>query len=159
MSCSDDIPKKVTFIYRGTNKTVNVINNLSVEPAGAFMAARDVIGEEIIDCIERYGREDWQSHFNPSLKTCCQVLAHYFFCRVTNGNYNEYEAEEFTNEIKKMRVSEALPIAKHFFRIYPALSQPKTNCLEQLRQRWKKKRESALLKSLNMLKFWGLMLT
>src|SRR6185312_285771 len=40
---SDDIPKKVTF---ASGKTVNVMHNLSVEPAGAFMAARDIISDE-----------------------------------------------------------------------------------------------------------------
>jgi len=148
---NDRVPKRLTFPLAGRTKTVTVQHNLSVEPVGAFFAAREIIAEEINEHTRKYGKSDLQSTFNPSLKACCQVLAHYFYCGVTGKLYNEYEAEKFSVEIKKLRVMEALPIAKHFFRIYPVLSQPKTNCLERLRQRWKKKRESALLKSLNML--------
>jgi len=113
---SKTIPKEVTFILDTGNekpvaKTVKVIHNLSVEPTGAFMAARDIIADEINDHIKQYGDEGWQEHFNPSLNACCHVLAHYFFCRATSKKYNEYLAEEFCAEIKKMRVTEALPIA------------------------------------------------
>jgi len=108
---SDSIPKKITFSLGKGSIEVNVTNNLSVEPAGAFMAARDIIAEEINEHINQYGKDDWESNFSPSLKACCQVLAHYFFCRVTGKQYNEYDAEEFCNEIKKLRVTEALPIA------------------------------------------------
>ncbi|BAU52983.1 hypothetical protein MgSA37_01150 [Mucilaginibacter gotjawali] len=97
---SDDIPKKITFNLTEGAHTVNVMQNLSVEPAGAFMAAREIIGDEITQHIEKYGPDDWQQNFKPSLKACCQVLAHYFYCRATGKKYNEYEAEEFCAEIK-----------------------------------------------------------
>ena len=147
---NDKIPPRITFHLAGGSKTVDVIQNLSVEPAGAFFSAREIIAEEINEHIKKHGADDWQSIFNPSLKACCHVLAHYFYCRATGNNYNEYDAEEFANEIKKLRVTEALPIAKHFFHCYPRLSKPKTGCLNQLHQRWKKKQESALLKSLSI---------
>jgi len=105
--------------------TIAVIKNLSVEPAGAFMAAREIIAGEINEHIADYGEDDLMESFNPSLKACCQVLAHYFYCRVTARQYDEYEAEEFCNEVKKLRVTEALPIAKHFFTCYPNLYKPK----------------------------------
>lgn len=105
---SDAIPGKVAF---QPGKTVKVMHNLSVEPAGAFMAARDIIADEINEHIKQFGEDDWAAHFSPSLKSCCQVLAHYFFCRATGKKYNEYEAEEFCNEVKKLMVTEALPIA------------------------------------------------
>lgn len=113
---SEKIPNEVTFIFdHGTEKPVTklvkVSHNLSVEPAGAFMAAREIIADEVNDHIKQYGDEDWQENFNPSLNACCHVLAHYFFCRATGKKYNEYQAEEFCTEIKKMRVTEALPIA------------------------------------------------
>jgi hypothetical protein len=126
---SDAIPKKITF---ATGSTVNVMSNLSIEPAGAFMAAREIIADEINEHIKLYGDEDWQQHFNPSLKACAQLLAHYFYCRATGKPYNEYEAEEFTTEIKKLRVTEALPIAKHFFTFYPCLSKSKTGFWHRL---------------------------
>ncbi|MDN3547243.1 hypothetical protein [Mucilaginibacter aquaedulcis] len=113
---SETIPKEVTFMLnagheKSVSKSIQVIKNLSVEPAGAFMAARDIIADEINEHIKKYGDEDWKENFNPSLKACCHVLAHYFFCRATGKKYDEYQAEEFCTEIEKMRVTEALPIS------------------------------------------------
>lgn len=147
---SDAIPAKVNFYSDKRSTSVNVIHNLSVEPAGAFMAARDIIADEINEHIKQYGEDNWKENFNPSLKACCQVLSHYFFCRVTNKRYNEYEAEEFTNEIKKLRVTEALPISKHFFTCYPSLLKQKTNFWFPYLQFWKKRPGLSLLKSLNI---------
>lgn len=132
----DAIPKTIIF---PNGKTVKVISNLAIEPAGAFMAARDIIGDEISEHIKLYGDDGWQQNFNPSLKACCQVLAHYFYCRVTGKPYNEYEAEEFTADIKKLGVAEALPIAKHFFTCYPSLSRPKTGFFHRLQRRLNEK--------------------
>jgi hypothetical protein len=143
---SDAIPKKISFT---TGKTVSVISNLSVEPAGAFMAAREIIADEINEHIKLHGDADWQQNFNPSLKACSHVLAHYFYCRATGKPYNEYEAEEFTAEIKKLRVTEALPIAKHFFTCYPSLSKPKTGFFHRLLQRWSSGQASGHLKNSN----------
>lgn len=147
---SDDIPKTITFHTGNRKTTVKVMNNLGVEPAGAFFAAREIIADEIKECIKQYGETEWQQNFNPSLKACAQILAHYFFCRATGKPYNEYEAEEFATEIKKLRVTEALPIAKHFFTRYPNLSKTKTSFFHRLQQRWRKKLEYRLLKNLNM---------
>ncbi|MDN5287710.1 MAG: hypothetical protein JWR38_3984 [Mucilaginibacter sp.] len=103
---SEVIPKEVTFTLDEDNKKsrqkkIKALQNLSVEPVGAFMAVRDIIADEINTHIKQYGDEDWKDNFNPSLNACCHVLAHYFFCRATDKKYNEYEAEEFCNEIKK----------------------------------------------------------
>jgi hypothetical protein len=144
------IPKTITFNLVAGSKTINVLQNLSVEPAGAFMAAREIIGDEINEHIQLNGQDDWQSNFNPSLKACCQVLAHYFYCRATGKIYNEYEVEEFSNEIKKLRVTEALPIAKHFFYCYPALSRSKTSFFLRFRQYWRERLGLNHLKSLNI---------
>jgi hypothetical protein len=147
---SDAIPKKVSFSFGKGGTTVNFISNLSVEPAGAFMAARDIIADEISEHIKTYGEDDLEACFNPSLKACCQVLAHYFYCRATGKKYNEYEAEEFCNEVKKLRVTEALPIAKHFFSCYPTLSGQRTNFFHRLLQSWKKRRAYNHLKNSNI---------
>jgi hypothetical protein len=147
---SDEIPSKVTFKIDGKTIMVNGIRNLSVEPAGAFMAARDIIAEEINEHVELYGAEYWQERFNPSLKACCQVLAQYFYCRATGNKYNEYQAEAFTETIKKLGVLEALPIAKHFFMSYPNLSRPKTNYWLRPRQFWRRRRASRHSRSLSI---------
>jgi hypothetical protein len=146
---SDIIPHKVTFILGKRKVAVNVIRNLSVEPAGAFLAARDIIADEINAHINLYGEEEWQDHFQPSLKACCNVLAQYFFCRATGKKYDEYEAEEFSEEIKKLRVTEALPIAKHFFSCYPDLLKQKIGFFQRLHQYWRRKQVFRRLKNLN----------
>ena len=99
------IPKEVCFSFNDKSKTVKVAQNLSVEPAGAFMAAGEVIGSEIQDFISQHGEENWQERFNPSLKACCQVLAQYLYCRVTGQKYDEYKAEEFTEQVKQLKVT------------------------------------------------------
>jgi len=147
---SDAIPKKVTFTWGEQNINVNVLSNLAVEPAGAFMAAREIIADEIAHHIKTHGEDGWKEQFNPSLKACCQVLAHYFFCRATGKKYNEYEAEEFCSSVKKLRVTEALPIARHFFTSYPGLLKPKINFFHRLQLFWRKRRASRLLKNLNI---------
>jgi len=148
---SDEIPKKITLQMDGKAVTVNVIRNLSVEPAGAFMAARDIIADEISEHIKLYGEENWQDYFNPSLTACCKVLAYYFYCRATGQPYSEYAAAGFTETIKQLRVTEALPIAKHFFMSFPNLSKPKTGFWHRLLQQWKKGQASSLSRSSGIL--------
>jgi hypothetical protein len=147
---SDALPKRLDFVVDGKRKVVNVIQNLSVEPAGAFMASREIIADEIARHINVHGANDWQNHFSPSLKACCQVLAHYFYCRVCGSVYNEYEADEFAAEIKKLKAIEALPIAKYFFLSYPNLSRRKTSFWRRLPVFWRKKQVSAVSKNSGM---------
>lgn len=152
---SNAIPKEVIFMLPGDSEAplqktrVKVTQNLSVEPAGAFMAARDIIAEEINAHIKTHGEDDWQEHFNPSLNACCQVLAQYFYCRATGKKYNEYEVESFMDEVKKLRVTEALPISKHFFTCYPSLSMPRISFWHQLLLYLKKGQGSSRSKNLN----------
>ncbi|HEY0245446.1 MAG TPA: hypothetical protein VGC01_07795 [Mucilaginibacter sp.] len=146
---SDDVSKTIVFHIDKKPVAVKVITNLSMEPAGAFMASSEVIADEINEHIKLYGEDNWKENFNPSLNACCHILAHYFYCRATCKKYNEYKAEEFTEEIKKLRVSEALPIAKHFFTCYPNLSKQKTSFWHLLLQFWKKKPAFNRLESLN----------
>jgi hypothetical protein len=129
---TDGIPKTISIETDNKTVKVKVVNNLSVEPAGAFMAARDIIADEIAEHINIYGEENWKDYFNPSLNACCKVLAYYFYCRVTGKVYDEYAAAAFTETIKKIRVTEALPIAKHFFMSYPNLSSKRTGFWHRL---------------------------
>lgn len=136
---SEAIPDKITFHIDGKPKTVKVIRNLSMEPAGAFMASRDIIAEEISKHIEKHGEEDWQQTFNPSLKACCQVLAQYFYCRATGNTYDEYKAEAFAETVKTLGVLEALPLARYFFMSYLGLLTRKTGFWRRLLPFWKRK--------------------
>ncbi len=112
---SDKRPKTVSFTINNHLVAVKVPGNLSIEPAGAFMASRDIITDEISSHIDQYGEQHWKDHFTPSLKACSQVLAHYFYCRATGKPYHEYEAEAFTAQVEKLPITDALPIAKYFF--------------------------------------------
>jgi hypothetical protein len=147
---AEAIPDKISFDIDGKKVNVKVNRNLSIEPAGAFMASRDIIAEEISNHIKQHGEEDWQTTFNPSLKACCQVLAQYCYCRATGNRYDEYKAEEFAETIKTLGVTEALPIARYFFMSFLGLSRPKTGFWRRLRQPWRKKPEYRLSKSLNI---------
>lgn len=133
---SDAIPQKTTFTIAGKPVDVKVMRNLSVEPAGAFMASREVIADEIARHIKQYGEAEWQENFNPSLQACAQVLAQYFYCRATGKPYNEYAAAEFEGQVKQLPVTDALPIAKYFFLSYPNLSKRKTSCWHRLQRLW-----------------------
>ncbi|HTK21830.1 MAG TPA: hypothetical protein VL442_20075 [Mucilaginibacter sp.] len=146
---SELVPHKITFMLGKRQVVLNVINNLSVEPAGAFLAARDIIADEINTHINLYGEDHWKEHFQPSLRSCCALLAQYFFCRATGKKYNEYEADEFNEEVKKLKVTEALPIAKHFFTCYPDLLKQKIGFFQRLHLYWRRRQVLRRLKNLN----------
>jgi hypothetical protein len=133
---SEAIPQTVTFTTVGKPQKVKVMKNLSVEPAGAFMASRDIIAEEISKHIALHGDENWQQNFNPSLQTCSQVLAHYFYTKVTGRPYDEEFAAAFTSEVERLPVTDVLPIARYFFLNYPNLSKPKTGFWHRLFRHW-----------------------
>ncbi|MCC8409779.1 hypothetical protein LJ707_12640 [Mucilaginibacter sp. UR6-1] len=148
---SDNIPQKVTFNINGNIKQVKVSNNLAIEPAGAYWAARDIIADEIAAHVKAFGEADWQANFSPALQACGKLLAQYFYCRATGKPYNEYEAAAFIDVINTMKVTEALPIAKHFFTCYPDLSRKKIGFWQQFRHLWRNVREYRRLKSLSTL--------
>jgi hypothetical protein len=147
---SDAIPQKTTFQIEGKRVSVKVMKNLSVEPAGAFMAARELIADEIAKHIQQHGEANWQEHYNPSLQSCAQVLAQYFYCRATSKPYNEYAAAEFEEQVKQLPVTDALPIAKYFFLSYPNLSKPKTGFWHRLQRLWSSARGLNSLSRLNI---------
>jgi hypothetical protein len=143
---SEAIPDTVTFVLDSKLKTVKVMKNLSVEPAGAFMASRDIIAEEINRHIALHGQDHWQESFNPSLQVCSQVLAHYFYCKVTGLPYDEELAAAFTLQVEQLPVTQSLPVAKYFFLNYPHLSKPKTGFWHRLYRLWSNVRAYVSLK-------------
>jgi hypothetical protein len=147
---SEVIPSHIKLPVKNETISIPVIKNLSVEPAGAFMAARDIIAEEISAHIAAHGEHDWQASFNPSLKACSQILAQYFYTRATGLPYDEQLAAEFTSIVEQLPVTEALPIAKYFFLNYPNLSRPKTSFWHRLQRLWSKKPASGSSKSFGL---------
>lgn len=146
---AEAIPKEIELPVNGKAVKVKVSNNLAIEPAGAFMAARDIINDEVAEHVKQHGEEDWQENFNPSLDACCKILAQYFYCRATGQPYDEYKAAEFAETIEQLRVTEALPIARHFFISYPNWLTRKTSFWRLLYQQWKNVLAYKRLKSLN----------
>lgn len=112
-----DVPEVVLF----GDKKVKVLKNLSIEPWGAFVAARDIMVDEINKHIGTHGEENWKETIQPSPKACAMILAHYFYCRVTGNLYEEQKAEEFFDVVKDLPVQVAMPIARYFFLNYPNL--------------------------------------
>lgn len=133
-------------IYFGKVK-VKVIKNLSIEPAGAFMAARDIMADEINKHIAEYGEDNWKANIKPSPKSCGMILAHYFYCRVTGNKYEEQKAEEFFDQVKDLPVQVALPIARYFFLNYPNLLKQKISLWQVIKQNLKRKQALRRLKS------------
>jgi len=117
-STNSPIPEFIQF----GKKKVNVIKNLSVEPAGAFMAAKDLMADEINKHVAKFGGgddEEWKKSIQPSYRACAMILAHYFYTRVIGGLYEEHKAEEFYNIVIELSVAQTLPIARYFFLNYP----------------------------------------
>ncbi|GAB3936962.1 hypothetical protein [Mucilaginibacter myungsuensis] len=133
---SDAIPKTVGFMIDGGKREVKVTNNLSMEPAGAYYASRELIADAIAKHIADHGEDDWQETFSPPLTVCAQILAQYFYCRATGKPYNEAAATEFEEQVRQLPITQALPICKYFFLNYPNLSKPRTSFWHRLLQRW-----------------------
>jgi hypothetical protein len=141
------IPKSIIIM----GKKVDVINNLSIEPAGAFMECRNIIADEINEHRLAYGDKEWDEYFEangkmpidfkPSLNSAALILAHYLYCPATNLPYNEEKAEAFKSEALKLSMALTMPIAKYFFLSYPNLWKQKQSYLKVVIQLWKKRRE------------------
>lgn len=145
---SNSMPKKVIFKLNDRPKTVAVTSNLGIEPAGAFFAARDVITDEINDHVTRFGEDGWREQFNPSLRSCALILAHYFYCPATGQRYTEHGAEQFIEHVKRLPFTDALPIAKYFFLSFPNLSKPRISFWHRAQLCWKKRLALNRFKSL-----------
>lgn len=146
--CSDLPVPKFVFLM---GKKVSVIDNLSIEPAGAFMECKNIIADEINEHRQAYGDEAWDAYFEengkmpidfaPSLNSAALILAHYLYCPTTGLPYNEDKAEKFKEEIHKLSLTLTVPIAKYFFLSYPNLWREKQSFSKVIIQLWKKRRE------------------
>lgn len=139
------IPKSI-FIM---GKSVRIIDNLSIEPVGAFMVCRDVIADEINAHKKVFGEKEWDDYFEangnipvdykPSVKAGAKILAHYLYCKTTGLPYDEDKANVFEKEILKLSMVLTIPIAKYFFLSYPDLWREKQSFSKVVIQLWKKR--------------------
>lgn len=145
-----EIPKQISFelptenIKRWFNrntgnalKIVPVISNLGIAPAGAYLEAKQLIKKEYErweKVKEQYSEE---IEFNPSIEAQIRLLSLYFYVPATGNKFNTLKVIEFDEVIKKLPITQALPIARYFFLRYPNLSKeklkPSIKHLKQLR--------------------------
>lgn len=116
-------------------KVIPVMKNLGIQPAGAYMEAKERIKDEYTEwerIKRRYGDD---IEFNPSIASYIRILALYFHGPATGEKFNTVKATEFEEVIRKLSITKALPIARYFFLSYPNLSKPKeTPSLESLKR-------------------------
>lgn len=102
-------------------KLVKVAKNLGIEPAGAYMEAKEIIAEEFKhwDAV----KEELGDHieFSPSIHSLCRVLSLYLYTRSTGEKFNSQRAAEFDEVTKQLSITKALPIARFFFLRYQTL--------------------------------------
>lgn len=138
--------KILGYNFERDNK-IKVLKNLSIAPAGAFMACRDLISDEINKHINIYGEESWEENFVPAINVCAELVGHYLYCEATGLLYNETKAEAFKSEIVKLPVQTVLPIARYFFLNYQNLSSTKMKFCQALRATWNARLVSKRLKN------------
>jgi hypothetical protein len=130
---SNILPRKVSLMLGKRKVVLPVLRHLSIEPADALIAASDIIADEINRHILLFGEDHWRENFQPSLRSCCNLLAQYFFCRATGKKYDEFEVIQFAEDLKQMRITDVLPIARHFFSAYPDLIHQHFTWLQRIR--------------------------
>lgn len=109
-------------------KYVKVLSNLGIEPAGAYMEAKEVIKadlEEFAKHNPELSDDELKDVYSPTIQSLCRILALYFYCPATGEKFNSYKAVQFEEVIKKLPITKALPIARYFFLRYPNLSREK----------------------------------
>lgn len=118
-------------------KTVRIAGNLSIEPAGAYFEAVELIKSEYDkwDKAKKYIMEQAEKNeligleydnavdFNPSIEAQIRLLSLYLHGPATGQRFNTQKIIEFDEVIRKMPITEALPIARHFFLSYPNLAK------------------------------------
>ncbi len=130
-----EIPASITFPKYGKFKPVK---NLSVEPVGAYISVSELIEKEQ-EVAKAIYPDTWEDFFSPSLRSCLDILAHYFYSYVTGLPYTERGALDFTEVVKELPCTQALPIAKYFFLNYPHLTKQKVGFFQVAHQALKLK--------------------
>ncbi len=126
--------------------TVKVPRRLTIEPAGALMNAKEIIKEAQENHIKLYG-EDSEVKFQPPVSFSSRVIAHYFYCKVYPGPYDEWKAEAFTDIVNQLPVTQAFPLACFFFLNSETLSGTRPGVWARALQYSRKKREYKALRN------------
>lgn len=106
-------------------KVIQVISNLWIAPAGAYMEAKEVISADMKEWQEQNPQAKDLSDYKPKPESYLHILSLYFYCPATGEKFNSARAAAFQSVVRKCLIDDVLPIARHFFLKYPNLSKPK----------------------------------
>ncbi len=132
------LPKTLTLRYPGGKaQIIDIGADAGFYAYGAVMEARELMKTEILRHQQTYG-DTWREHLNPDLRICGLILAHFLYNRVyPNHVPTEIDIQQFFDVIKWLAITEAAPLARHFFLSYPNLPLRKPTRSQRLQHLWK----------------------
>ncbi len=132
------LPKRATLRYPGGKaQTIDISADAGFYAYGAVMEARELMTTEILRHQQTYG-DTWREHLNPDLRTCGLILAHFLYNRAYPKHVpTEIDIQQFFDVVKWLPITEAAPLARHFFLSYPNLPLRKPTRWQRLQRLWK----------------------
>lgn len=127
------LPKQVTLRYPGGKvKHLTIGEDAGFYAYGAVMEARELMTTEILRHQQTYG-DTWREHLNPDLHTCGLILTHFLYNRAYSGHVpSAMDIQQFFDVVKWLPITDAAPLARHFFLSYPNLPLRKPTRLQRL---------------------------
>jgi hypothetical protein len=116
------LPTQVKLRYPGGKiQTIAIGNDAGFYAYGAVMEARELMTTEIVRHQQTYG-DTWREHLNPDLRTCGLILTHFLYNLAYPGHVpSAIDIRQFFDVVKWLPITDAAPLARHFFLSYPNL--------------------------------------
>lgn len=132
------LPKQVTLHHPGGKVQHLIIgDDAGFYAYGAVMEARELMTTEILRHQQTYG-DTWREHLNPDLRTCGLILTHFLYNRAYPGHVpSAVDIQQFFDVVKWLPITDAAPLARHFFLSYPNLPLRKPTRWQRLLHLWK----------------------
>jgi hypothetical protein len=132
------LPAQVKLRYPGGKiQTITIGNDAGFYAYGAVMEARELMSTEIMRHQQTYG-DSWREHLNPDLRTCGLILTHFLYNRAYPGHVpSAIDIQQFFDVVKWLPITDAAPLARHFFLSYPNLPLRKQTRWQRLQRLWK----------------------
>ncbi len=129
------LPKQVTLRYPGGNtKVITIGDDVGFYAYGAVMEARELMATEIARHQQTYG-DTWRENLNPDLRTCGLIIAQFFYNRAYPGLVpSAMDIQQFFDVVKLLPITDAAPLARHFFLSYPNLPLRKQTRWQRLQR-------------------------